>query len=60
MKEEEEKTKKKPNWALQVSILSMMRNCLKKSFTLQNSLSTVSLGKLGEDGGEEGLDVEEE
>merc|ERR1712062_668440 len=42
MKEEEEKTKKKPNWAL------------------QNSLSTVSLGKLGEDGGEEGLDVEEE
>merc|ERR1712004_111204 len=42
MKEEEEKTKKKPNWAL------------------QNSLSTVSLGKLGEDGAEEGLDVEEE
>ena len=32
----------------------------KKSFTLQNSLSTVSLGKLGEDGGEEGLEVEEE
>merc|ERR1712083_1138740 len=42
MKEEEEKTKKKPNWAL------------------QNSLSTVSLGKLGEEGGEEGLEVEEE
>merc|ERR1711936_1430856 len=42
MKEEEEKTKKKPNWAL------------------QNSLSTVSLGKLGEDGGEDGLEVEEE
>ena len=89
MKEEEEKTKKKPNWALQVSTLSdnkfeslciyreqwklwlfsvgfkyrgisMMTNCLKKSFSLQNSLSTVSLGKLGEDGGEEGLDVEEE
>merc|ERR1739844_699313 len=38
MKEEEEKTKKKPNWAL------------------QNSLSTVSLGKLGE----EGVEVEEE
>ena len=38
----------------------MMTNCLQKSFTLQNSLSTVSLGKLGEDGGEEGLDVEEE
>ena len=31
-----------------------------KSFNLQNSLSTVSLGKLGEDGVEEGLDVEEE
>merc|ERR1712083_479828 len=42
MKEEEEKTKKKPNWAL------------------QNSLSTVSLGKLGEEGGEDGLEVEEE
>merc|ERR1712058_117033 len=42
MKEEEEKTKKKPNWAL------------------QNSLSTVSLGKLGEEGGEEGVEVEEE
>ena len=38
----------------------MMTNCVQKSFTLQNSLSTVSLGKLGEDGGEEGLDVEEE
>ena len=38
----------------------MLTNCLQKSFTLQNSLSTVSLGKLGEDGGEEGLDVEEE
>merc|ERR1712080_514712 len=42
MKEEEEKTKKKPNWAL------------------QNSLSTVPLGKLGEEGGEEGIEVEEE
>merc|ERR1711971_606701 len=42
MKEEEEKTKKKPNWAL------------------QNSLSTVSLGKLGEDGGDDGLEAEEE
>ena len=31
-----------------------------KIFHPQNSLSTVSLGKLGEDGGEEGLDVEEE
>merc|ERR1719184_694224 len=41
MKEEEEKTKKKPNWAL------------------QNSLSTVSLGKLGEEGGDEGLELEE-
>merc|ERR1712083_1214273 len=42
LEEEEEKTKKKPNWAL------------------QNSLSTVSLGKLGEEGGEDGLEVEEE
>merc|ERR1711971_1547117 len=42
MKEEEEKTKKKPNWAL------------------QNSLSTVSLGKLGEDGGDDGLEAEGE
>merc|ERR1712210_382524 len=42
MKEEEEKTKKKPNWAL------------------QNSLSTVSLGKLGEEGGEDGVEVGEE
>merc|ERR1712172_67137 len=42
MKEEEEKTKKKPNWAL------------------QNSLSTVSLGKLGEDGADDGLEAEEE
>merc|ERR1711971_944109 len=42
MKEEEEKTNKKPNWAL------------------QNSLSTVSLGKLGEDGGDDGLEAEGE
>merc|ERR1712037_784526 len=42
LEEEDEKTKKKPNWAL------------------QNSLSTVSLGKLGEEGGEDGVEVDEE
>ena len=30
------------------------------TFNVQNSLSTVSLGKLGEEGGEDGLEVEEE
>ena len=29
-------------------------------FAIQNSLSTVSLGKLGEEGGDEGLEAEEE
>ena len=77
MKEEEEKTKKKPNWALQVPKYLPLKITLNQTkslkgnahpweclanhfFSIQNSLSTVSLGKLGEEGGDEGLEVEEE
>ena len=83
MKEEEEKTKKKPNWALQVTpchnlwnvdqgeflqflchrnfpYMALWNIATISTFNVQNSLSTVSLGKLGEEGGEDGLEVEEE